>query len=228
MRKFLVNIWPGILLLGWMGAESLPNPREIFHNLQSKWGERTPTQFLARVDSPLIKSQLKRIPRDRIEFGEKPYVIFVFKKGVGFRILIRHVDEYHQAMFSLYEDILYRAGLFATIGEKNTYAKFIGDYRLYWLRGTKAYPRRLKIVEKDALPGDHGIFSCDSNWIVQYSEYYEEEKKVAAVDIRYQQINQYELPKTLNVQLFEEKKRRFSLHLSDFDFSPQAVKEYFR
>lgn len=219
-----------IFLLFFLGilsvfcVDRLPNTRDIFEKLYAQAEKNNPPQFSARLESKLITAQLRRIPKDKINFGKKPWVRFVFKQGHGFKIVIEHVDNYYKNMLSLYEDILAQSGLFLVMGRKNTYSKFIGDYRLYWLKGKKNLPHTLKIVEKDALKGDYGVFYIASNWQVQESKYYEDNKKVAELYYYYSSLSNYIVISNLTLNISQnsgEKKIAFSFE--DYDFSKSSI-----
>ena len=207
-------------LTSWLVA--LPTPKEIFENLKEAWDKKTPTHLSAVVSSKLINAQLKRIPKDKITFGKKPYVQFIFKKGLGFRILIKNVDQYYEHMLSLYEEMISKSGLFVTIDKSNTYPKFIGQFKLYWLKGTSNFPNRIKIVEKDALPGDYGIFYLDDKWNILKSEYYEEKKKVGSLQIEYSDFKSYRLIKKLVLQ-FEDAGKKETVDFVFDSYDEKAI-----
>lgn len=209
-------------------SDKLPTSREIFSNLYTQGVKTTPPQFSASLKSKLVAAQLKRIPKDKLVFGKTPHVRFVFKQGKGFKIIIEHVDEYYKNMFALYEDILEQSGLYLVMGKKNTYSKFIGHYRLYWLKGEKNLPHTLKIIEKDALPGDYGIFYATKDWKIQQSEYYEDNKKVAELLYEYSFQSNYTVVSNLTLNILKpSKKRKVEFKFEAYDFSEKSIKGAF-
>ena len=222
--KFKTILLTLILFSQVLGKDE-PTTREIFNNLQRANQKTVPPHFSATLSSKLVTAQIKRIPKNKINFNKKPIVKFVFKEGYGFRIVIEHVDDYYKNMFALYEEDLVRSGLYLATGDKNTYSKFIGSYKLYWLKKSKDFPYRLKIIEKDALPGDYSVFYVKENWQIKKSDYYEDNKKIAELIYHYFALSNYTVISKLTLKIFKKKAiNKVEFNFEDYDFSKNSIK----
>ena len=199
----------------------LPGTREIFSNLHYHWNTQTPEEFNITIDGILIQKQLANIPKDRITFGQTPFCLLHFKKGKQIQLIIKNVDRYYEEILSPLESIFARSGLFMTINEDNTYSKFIGKYRLYWMKPVEGYTYRIKAIEKDALDGDYGYFLLDENWIVKEVHYFQSDKLVGILNIGYQTFNNYQLPQQIHFKLKLPVKKNIILSFSN----PQIIKK---
>ena len=211
----------------FLNGKNLPTTKEIFNNMRSANQKTVPSHFSATLSSKLVDAQIKRIPKDKIDFGKKPIVKFIFREGHGFRIVIEHVDDYYKNMFALYEEDLVKSGLYLVTGNKNTYSEFIGHYKLYWLKASKTFPHRLKIIEKDALPGDYSIFFIREDWQIKKSDYYENNKKVAEVIYHYLNLSNYTVISNLTLNMIKKKgKNKIEFNFENYDFSKDSIKGF--
>ena len=121
-------------------------------------------------------------------------------------------------MFAPYEDTLSKSGLFFAMGRYNTYSAFIKRYKMYWLK-PEDFKYKIKIVEKEALPGDYAVFYFNGDWILLKSEYYENNKVVATADLEYEKIKSYLLPVELGIEIHNRKGiDNVSFSFTDFSF----------
>ncbi len=201
-------------------------PSEIYSNIQTALDQRIPESFKAKITSPLVDAQFKQIPKDKITFGTQPYAELIFRKGVGVRLMVRNVDDYFSRLLSIYEEMLGQAGFMLTQGKTRDFATFNKKYELSFStnNGTETV---LKIKERDALPGDYGLYYFDSDWNLTHSDYFEANVMKAQLKMKMEIQGKYFLPTEWNLLAFEQKQfRTLTVTLSDFVFNSVAASEF--
>jgi hypothetical protein len=219
----LFSFWP--LVLG-LWAKPMP-ASELFGALQEAADRNTPEHLRCRIASPLVDAQIRQIPKDKIEFNATPYAELLFKKGVGFRLMVRHVDDYYVRKLGIFEDILEQSGLFVGVGRRNTWALFTRAWDLSELPPDEAGLRRLKVRERDGIPGDYGIYFMSQDWVLQKSEFYEGNKVRATLALTWQKLGAVQVVSALALAVREDKNlSSLSVRFTDFKFEPLNAAEF--
>ncbi|MBN8215294.1 MAG: hypothetical protein J0L75_01570 [Spirochaetes bacterium] len=216
---------PLFLWIQGLAAVSM-TPAELFNALQQAADRNTPEHLRCRIVSPLVDAQIRQIPRDKIEFNAVPYAELLFKKGVGFRLMVRHVDDYYVRKLGIFEDILEQSGLFVGVGRRNTWALFSRAWEISELPEEGGL-RRIKVRERDGLPGDYGIYYLSADWTLQKSEFFEGNQIRATLALSWQKLGEVSVVSTLALSVREDKRlTNLSVRFTDFKFDPLNAAEF--
>ena len=195
-------------------SSDFPTSREIYTSIKTRNDQLTPDSYKADLQSPLINAQLKNLPKESRIFGKTPYVTFEFKKKEKTRLHIENVENYQSSFFSIYEDILLRSGMLLGLYKWNEYEKFIKEHQIFLTINPdkKKYVYKVKIEEKEALPGDYGEYYFSKDWDLLFSKYFINNKLSAEIDFFYTWQGNYRFVKKLKIKLLDKNpKREFDL-----------------
>lgn len=223
----------GFLAAGWLllvpahSQEGAVAPAEIFARMQKLADSGTPDEFRCKLSSPLVDAQLNSIPRDKVVFGTFPRAEMIFKKGMGFRLMVRNVDDYYTRKLGIFEDILEKSGLLVTLGRRNNWALFNRQYELSDLGADGAGGRKVKVREREGLPGDYGIYFLTADGTMTRSEYYEENKLKAQMNLAYQTVGKSQMISTLTLVVPGDKVlANLAVRFSDYAFDGVPLAEF--
>lgn len=223
----------GIFSLGWFlttpafSQEGPVSPAEIFARMQKLADSTTPDEFRCKLTSPLVDAQLNSVPRDKVVFGTFPRAEMIFKKGMGFRLMVRNVDDYYTRKLGIFEDILEKSGLLVTLGRRNNWALFSRQYELTDMGADGTGGRKVKVREREGLPGDFGIYFLTADGAMARSEYYEENKLKAQMTLAYQAVGKSQMISTLTLVVPGDKVlANLAVRFSDYAFDGVPLAEF--
>ena len=206
-------------------TSSFPSTREIYTSIQKRNNQLTPNNYSAILESPLIDAQLKNIPAESRIFGKKPYVIFQFKKNQVPILTIKNIASYQASFFSIYEDILLRSGMLLGIGKWFEYKKFIKEHQIFLTINNSenqneknTYHYKVKVEEKEGLPGDYGEYYFSKDWDLLFSKYFVNKKLSAEVRFFYRWEKPYRFVNKLHIRLLDLPKN-FNLFFKKINYN---------
>jgi len=174
-KKLIVSLVV-ILIFSLSAVSALSSDRrivEIYKNIERMSKKTTPDYYKVRVENQKFSEALKELPEDIVIGNKKPYVVIVFKRGEGVKIIIENIKSEYTSLFSMYEDYFKFSGIskvqnpieFKEIMDKNKidFYKEDGDYVI-----VKAWD-----PEKEEKGDDYALFYLDkSKWIIRKAVYY--------------------------------------------------------
>lgn len=227
MLSRFFRIFSIVVFFGGMSFAAGLSNKEVFEAVQAAADKATPESLRCKVVSSLVDAQLRQVPKDKIVYGQIPFVEMLFKKGYGFRLMVRNVDDYFVRLLGIYEPILAQSGLFMTLDKRNTFAAFSKFYEFSWQAGDEAFPNKVKVRERDSLPGDYGVYYYDKDWYLQKSEYFEANQLKATLKLGYLASGAYNLVSTFDLIVLNQKNlSSLSGKLYDFSFETQNAASF--
>lgn len=218
----MLSIWKPL-----SGQEGGNTPAEIYGRMQAVADGTTPQEFRCKLLSPLVDAQLGSIPRDKVVFGTFPRAEMIFKKGLGFRLMVRNVDDYYVRKLGIFEDVLEKSGLLVTQGRRNTWALFSRQYELTDLGADGNGGRRVRVREREGLPGDYGIYTLGPDWTMTRTEYYEENKLRATMTLTWQPVGKFQVLSLMSLQVPGDKLlANLAIRFADYQFDGLSLAEF--
>ena len=221
-KIFLLIIILQVVSMGLIFGEKkkivVPKSKKEIYNKIKKANEiYLPVEFSAKIDGLLIDLQMRNIPEDMIEFQKEPELYFYFKQGFLPKLLLKNVLPYYENFFSPFEKMIIQSGLFLGIDNYNSYKKFAKEYsfKLVFFDET-GY--QIRVIEKEGLNGDFGIYHFGLNWRIKKVVLFEERKQSLEIFFFYKKYKKYQLPKRLLVKLAEssEGPKEFFIDFSEY------------
>lgn len=174
--------------------------KEFFAERKDSWI----SYLKAEMKSPLITTQIKKIPKNKIEFGKTPTVHLEFTADKGVKILVTHVDPYYQSYLSIYESTLTQSGYPVILGQFPTWEKFSKQYQIIEQNKTS-----IRVQIKGGLPEDYALFFLQKDHQIHKAKYFENQKEVAELSYEYKKYSDKNrsilLPSKLHIHIFHPK-----------------------
>ncbi|WP_295159680.1 hypothetical protein [uncultured Brachyspira sp.] len=196
MKKiFLIII---ILYCSLYSQNNDKNFQEIYNQIKEKYSLIYPKKFEAYIDGKIVQKQIDTIPaKSYSKTKEDIKLKFTFEKGAKPTIILENVDSFYRNMFSVFEGALETVGFYALVGNNNTYSSLSKKFTFENIEDKRD---EYKITLRAKGKNDNYIvtYTADKDaLIIKRAEYYNKNSKIYDVNILYQEIGNYTLPKTI-------------------------------
>ncbi|ASJ22353.1 hypothetical protein BHAMNSH16_12160 [Brachyspira hampsonii] len=174
------------------------NFQDIYEKMKEKYSEMYPRKFEAYIDGKIVQRQIDTIPaKSYAKTKDDIKLRFTFEKGYKPTIILENVDSFYRNMFSVFEGALETIGFYTLVGNNNTYSSISKKFTFENIEDKKdEYKITLRAKgENDAYSVTYTVNK--ENYIIERAEYYNKNSRIYDVNISYQEIDEYTLPKTI-------------------------------
>ncbi|EKV56723.1 hypothetical protein A966_09264 [Brachyspira hampsonii 30446] len=174
------------------------NFQDIYEKIKEKYSEMYPRKFEAYIDGKIVQRQIDTIPaKSYVKTKDDIKLRFTFEKGYKPTIILENVDSFYRNMFSVFEGALETIGFYTLVGNDNNYSSISKKFTFENIEDKKD---EYKITLR--AKGENENYSVaytvnKENYIIERAEYYNKNSRIYDVNISYQEIEEYTLPKTI-------------------------------
>ncbi len=193
---------PGLSHLALHGASTVLDTKSVYEQIQKFNEQFMPESFQVELTSLLIKSQLKNIPKEMVDFDKKPRLLLLFKRGRSPRLKVQHVNSFYVNFFSPYEKLISFSGLFLGVDRYNSYEKL----HMFFIFKAKQQGDKFIISarERGALSGDYAEYVFSQSLKLISAKFYEAGILGAETHFFFKEENSKRYPYRITADIFEK------------------------
>ncbi|ANN62853.1 hypothetical protein JQ824_04435 [Brachyspira hyodysenteriae] len=174
------------------------NFQDIYEKMKEKYSSMYPRKFEAYIDGKIVQRQIDTIPaKSYTKTKEDIKLRFTFEKGYKPTMILENVDSFYRNMFSVFEGALETVGFYTLVGNNNTYDSISKKFTFESIEDKKdEYKITLRAKGENENYSVTYIVNKDT-YIIERAEYYNKKSKMYDVNILYEEVEDYTLPKTI-------------------------------
>ena len=174
------------------------NFQDIYEKMKEKYSAMYPRKFEAYIDGKIVQRQIDTIPaKSYTKTKEDIKLRFTFEKGYKPSLILENVDSFYRNMFSVFEGALETVGFYALVGNNNDYSSLSKKITFENIEDKKD---EYKITLR--AKGENENYSVTytvnkETYIIERAEYYNKKSRIYDVNILYEEVDDYTLPKMI-------------------------------
>lgn len=194
-------------------------PEKIYERVYRYFMKSFPPKFSCKIEGKALEKSIQSIPKDAFLKGKKPYILLLFHKKFGSRVLLKDVVEAFSDRFSYIERVF---EFIQPFSDQLSYKDFQKKYELF-----KVEANHFQIKKRYTKGSYLKVFLSKKGQIYKVQEY-KNSKLFLTLQIRYKKISKYLIPYKLKAFFYEKKKLRIlNFDLKNFDFNPKINEDDF-
>lgn len=221
MKKLFIGI---ILLLLITNLVFASQARILFEKIRAKNDEYMPKSFSAVVNSDEVRRGLGTVPpRERLG---RLYLLFMFHKEYGERLLIKNTTDNHKNMYAAYLSLYNDFKIF--LKKDRTYQDFTAVYNWEIFR-ENAFQYQIKMQKKRNRAGDYFLLHVNKNsLLITHVEKFTNGRVTDFYRLNYAQIGRYRILNSFTFNGIIKGKRVYvSFFFSDFKINVNFTESNF-
>ena len=174
------------------------NFQDIYSKMKEKYSSMYPKKFEAYIDGKIVQRQIDTIPAKSYTKTKSDIKLkFTFSQGYKPTIILENVDSFYRGMFSVFEGALETVGFYTLVGDANNYDSLSKKFTFENIKENRnEYEITLRAKGENENYSVTYTVNKDS-LIIERAEYYNKKSKIYDVNISYEDIENYTLPKII-------------------------------
>ncbi len=179
-------------------GEASLSPESLYNEMRLSHQKLYPKSFEAELKGEIVDKQISTIPKNKYTQGlNKVELLFKFTQNNKPEFVLNNVDPFYRNMFSIFEGVLETTGFYAVVGYRKSYSEFSKEFNIkealykndyieaeVYGRGKNKDYKTIYKINKD-------------NFLIESATYYNKNKKIYEVNIKYAENGQYLIPKSI-------------------------------